>query len=94
MKSNFKTCPKGLTILRIWASVDFVSIFPIQIVDTVSLNRIWENEKMNQANGYHPSPDPYVGNQKALKIEKFHELIWRTLRFFLALSINYSFWGT
>ena len=33
MKSNFKTCPKGLTILRIWASVDFVSIFPIQIVD-------------------------------------------------------------
>ena len=61
---------------------------------TVGLNRIWENEKMNQANGYHSSPDPYVGNQKAPKIEKFHELIWRTLRFFLALSINYSFWGT
>ena len=61
---------------------------------TVSLSRIWLNEKMNQGNGYHSSPDPYVGNQKAPKIEKFHELIWRTLRFFLALSINYSFWGT
>ena len=60
---------------------------------TVGLNRIWENEKMNQANGYHSSPDPYVGNQKAPKREKFHELIWRTLRFFLALSINYTFLG-
>ena len=60
---------------------------------TVSLNRIWENEKMNQANGYHSSPDPYVGNQKAPKIEKFHELIWRKLRFFLALRISYSLLG-
>ena len=45
---------------------------------------------MNQANGYWSSPDPYVGNQKAPKIEKFHELIWRKLRFFLAICINNS----
>ena len=29
---------------------------------TVSLSRIWLNEKMNQGNGYHSSPDPYAGN--------------------------------
>ena len=62
----------------------------LMILCTVSLNRIWENEKMNQANGYHPSPDPYVGNQKAPKIEKFHEPFWRFLRFFLALIIDTS----
>ena len=35
---------------------------------------------MNQGNGYHSSPDQYMGNQMAPKREKFHELIWRKLR--------------
>ena len=60
---------------------------------TVSLNRIWLIDEMNPGNDYYPSPDLYLGNQKAQKIEKFHQPFWRFLRFFLELRQNYSFWG-
>ena len=60
----------------------------LSCANTVSLNRIWENEKMNQPNGYHSSPDQHMGNQKAPKIEKFIGLIWRKLGFFLVLNIR------
>ena len=49
-------------------------------VDTVSLSRIWSNEKMNQVNGYWSSPDHYWGNQMAQKIEIFNDPFLRKLR--------------
>ena len=52
---------------------------------TVSLNRVWLIDEMNPGNDYYSSPDLYVGNQKAQKIEKFHEPFLRFLRFFLEL---------
>ena len=42
------------------------------ITPTVSLNRIWLIDEMNPGNDYYSSPDLYLGNQKAQKIEKFH----------------------
>ena len=40
---------------------------------TVSLSRIWFIDEMNPGNGYYSSPDPYLGNQMAPKIEKSTE---------------------
>ena len=42
------------------------------LIITVSLNRIWLIDEMNPGNDYYSSPDLYLGNQKAQKIEKFH----------------------
>ena len=39
---------------------------------TVSLSRVWSIDEMNLGNDYHSSPDLYMGNQKAQKIEKFN----------------------
>ena len=47
---------------------------------TVSLSRIWFIDEMNPGNGYYSSPDPYLGNQMAPKIEKSTEPFWRKLR--------------
>ena len=47
---------------------------------TVSLSHIWLIDEMNQGNGYYSSPDPYLGNLMAPKIEKILGLIWRKLR--------------
>ena len=47
---------------------------------TVSLSRVWLNDEMNPGNDYYSSPDQYMGNQKAQKIEKSTGLIWRKLR--------------
>ena len=65
----------------------------VVICRTVSLSRIWSNEKMNQANGYWSSPDHYWGNQMAPMIEIFTDPFWRKFRFLLALSIKKSFLG-
>ena len=46
----------------------------------MSLSRIWFIDEMNPGNGYYSSLDPYLGNQKAPKVEKFTEPLGRKLR--------------
>ena len=46
----------------------------------MSLSRVWLIDEMNPGNDYYSSPDQYMGNQMAPKIEKFIGLILRKLR--------------
>ena len=46
--------------------------FLVTIQSTVSLSRVWLIDEMNPGNDYYSSPDLYMGNQKAQKIEKFN----------------------
>ena len=70
----------GLFWLLTFENILLKTFFLTKLPDTVSLSRIWFIDEMNPGNGYYSSPDPYLGNQMAPKIEKSTEPFWRKLR--------------